>query len=334
VEARLLTGFLPAVRPVLLAMMAASCWLVWGAGTAQAAVPAPDPEATLQQSASSPLAESVPLPAPPVISSDEDGAEASAPALVSPDTGFISPVTAVVSPVTGLSDALLAAADPALTGATETVSGLAPAVPQVEQLLPVPLSEVLPLPDVLPLPEPLPALVADLLPSPVQVLLPDLITLPTPAPGAVPSGAPVIRASGAARDPGVSVPLSPAETQDGAPGALPASVPEFDGSAGTVRTFGFSPAQDRAGPAVPGITATLPVPPGAPGTPGPLRISALPGQAGSGGPTSHGGAGGSGGAADIAGSWPELPATTGAINRSGADTLPAGPSFDPGSSPD
>jgi hypothetical protein len=315
VEARLLTGFLPAVRPVLLAMMAASCWLVWGAGTAQAAVPAPDPEATLQQSASSPLAESVPLPAPPVISGDEDAAEASAPALVSPDT-------AVVSPVTGLSDPLVAAADPALTGTTENVSGLAPAVPLVEQLLPVPLTEVLPLPDVLALPEPLPGLVTDLLPSPVQVLLPDLITLPTPAPG--------IPASGAAPDPGVSVPLSAAEGQEGA-GALPASVSGFDGGAGTVRTFGFSPAQDRAGPAVPGITATLPVPPGAPGTPGPLPISALPGHAG---PTSHGGAGGFGGAADITGSWPELPATTGAANRPGADALPASPSFDPGSSPD
>jgi hypothetical protein len=323
VEARLLTGFLSAVRPVLLAMMAALCWLVWGAGTAQAAVPAPDPGAILQQAASSPLAESVPLPTPPVISGDEAAAEASTPALV-------SPVTAVVSPVTGLSDAPVAAADPALTVTTETVSGLAPAVPQVEQLLPVPLPEVLPLPDVLPLPEPLPALVADLLPSPVQVLLPDLITLPTPAPGAVPSGAPVIRASGAARDPGVSVPLSAAERQEVA-GALPASVPAFDGGAGSVRPFGFSPAQDRAGPAVPSITATLPVPPGAPGTPGPLRFSALPGHAGS---TSHGGAGGFGGAADIAGSWPELPATTGASDRPGADALPASPSFDPGSSPD
>ncbi len=315
-EAGLLTGFLPAVRPVLLAMMAALCWLVWGAGTAQAAVPAPDAGAILQQAASSALVESVPLPAPPVISSDEDAAEASALAVVSPVTGFVSPVT-------GLSDAIVAAADPALSGTTETVSGLAPAVPLVEQLLPLPL----------PLPEPLPGLVSDLLPSPVQVLLPDLITLPTPAPGPVPAAAHVIPASGTAPDPGVSVPLSAAEPQEGA-GALPVSAPGFDGSAGTGRTFGFAPAQDRAGPAVPGITATLPVPPGAPGTPGPLGISALPGHAGSGGPTSPGGAGGFGGAADIAGSWPELPATTGATDRPGADTLPAGPSFDPGSSPD
>jgi hypothetical protein len=323
VEARLLTSILPAVRPVLLAMMAALGWLLWGAGTAQAALPAPDPGAILQQSASSPLVESVPLPAPPVISGDEDAALATAPALVSPVTGFVSPVTAVVSPVTGLSETLVAAADPVLTGTTETVSGLAPAVPLVEQLLPVPL------PEVLPLPEPLPGLVADLLPSPVQVLLPDLITLPTPAPGPVPAAAPGIPASGAAPDPGVSVPLSAAERQEGT-GALPAPVPGFDGGAGTVRTFGFSPAQDRAGPAVPGITATLP---GAPGTPDPLRISALRGHAGSAGPTSHG-AGGFGGAADIAGSWPKLPATTGAADRPGADALPAGPSFDPGSSPD
>jgi hypothetical protein len=220
VEARLLSHFLPAVRPVLFAVMAALCWLVWGAGAAQAAVSAPDPGAILQQAASSPLVESVPLPAPPIISGDEDAAEASAPALV-------SPVTAVVSPVTGLSDALVAAADPALTGATETVSGLAPAVPLVEQLLPVPLPEVLPLPDVLPLPEPLPGLVADLLPSPVQVLLPDLVTLPTPAPGTVPGAAPGIPASGAAPDPGVSVPLSGAEHQEGA-GAQTAPVPGYD----------------------------------------------------------------------------------------------------------
>lgn len=319
-EARLLTGFRRAVRPVLLAMMAAFAWLLWASATAQAALPAPDAGAILQQAASSALVESVPLPAPPVISGGGDAAGASAPALV-------SPVTGLVSPVTGPSDALVAAADPVLTGTTDAVSGLAPAVPLVEQLLPVPL------PEVLPLPEPLPSLLPDLLPSPVQVLLPDLITLPTPAPGPVPAAPRGIPAAGAAPAPGDSVPLSAAEPQEGTAVAPPTAAPEaFEGSAGTLRTFGFSPAQDRAGsPAVPAVTADLPVPSGAPGTPGPLRISALPGQAGSAGPTAPGGFGG---AADIAGSWPEPPATTGATNRSGEDTLPAGPSFDPGSSPD
>lgn len=278
-------------------MMCALGWLVWGAGTAQAALPAPDTGAILQQAASSPLVEPVPLPAPPVIA---DGGDATAPA--------------PVSPVAGLSDAPVAAADPVLTGTTDAVSGLAPAVPLVEQLLPVPLPEVLPLPDVLPLPN----------------LLPDLITLPTPAPGPVPAAPRVIPASSGVPDPGDSVLLSAAEPGEVTVGAATAATPQaFDGGAANIRTFGFSPAQDRAGsPAVPGVTA---MPSGAPRPPDPLRVSVLAGQAGSAGPTSPGGLGG---AADIAGSWPELPATTGAINRPGAETLPAGPSFDPGSSPD
>jgi hypothetical protein len=320
--ARLLTGFRHAVRPALLAMMAAVAWLVLGAGTAQAALPAPDTGAILQQAASSPVVESVPLPVPPVIADGGDAAMATAPA--------------PVSPVTGLSDAPVTAADSVLTGTTDAVGSLALAVPPVEQLLPVPVPEVLPLPEILPLPEPLPSLLPAVLPAPVQVLLPDLITLPTAASGPVPAAPRGIPAPGAALDPGVSVPLSAAEPQEGTAGAPSAVTPEaLDGSAGTVRTFGFSPAQDRAGSrAVPGVTGALRIPPGAPGTPGPLRISALPGHAGSAGPTSHGGAGSFGGAADIAGSWPELPATTGATDRPGADALPASPSFDPGSSPD
>jgi hypothetical protein len=311
--ARLLTGFRHAVRAVLLAMLAAVAWLVLGAGTAQAAVPAPDAGAILQQAASSPAVESAPFPVSPVIADDGDAAVATAP----------DPV----SPVTGLSDAPVAAADPVLTGTTDAVSGLAPAVPLAEAILPVPL------PEVLPLPEPLPSLLPSLLPSPVQVLLPDLITLPTAAPGPVPAAPGGIPASGAPPDPGDSVPLSAAEPPEGTAGAPTTAAPEaLDGSAGTVRTFGFSPAQDRAGsPAVPAVTPYLPVPSGAPGTPGPLRIPALHGQAGSAGPTAPGGFGG---AADTAGFWPELPATTGATDRPGAETPPAGPAFDPGSSPD
>ena len=313
--ARLLTGFRPAVRPVLLAMMAAVAWLVWGAGTAQAALPAPDAGAILQQAASSPAVESVPLRVPPVIAHGGDAAMATAPA--------------PVSPVTGRSDAPAAAADHVLTGTTDAVSGLAPAVPLVEAILPVPLPVTLA--EVLPLPEPLPSLLPALLPSPVQVLLPDLMTLPTAAPGPVPAAARGIPASSAAPDPGDSVPPSAAEPQEGTAGAPTAAAPEALGNAGTIRTFGFSPAQDRAGsPAVPALAASVPVPAG-PGTPGPLRIAALPGQTGSAGPTAPGGFGG---AADIAGSWPELPSTTAATDRPGAETPPAGPSFDPGSSPD
>lgn len=294
--AMLLTFCRPAVRSLLLGILAALAWLVLGAVAAQAALPALDAGATLQQATPSPLVQSVPLQAPPAIPPPAP------PAISGSGDAPVATATAFISPVAEPTEPLVAAAAPVPAETTETVSGLAPAIPLVEELLPLPLPEV----------------------------------LPTPAPGAVPAADrglfPLPTPASAAPGPGDSALLSAPEPGEGTARASTAATPRaFDG---TIRTFGFTAAQDLVrSPAVPGATSSRSIPsetPGTPGTPGRLRVSALPRHSGA-GPTSPGGPAG---AADIAESLPELPATTGAISRPEAETLPAGPSIDPGSSPD
>ncbi|MBT2530906.1 hypothetical protein J7E83_01955 [Arthrobacter sp. ISL-48] len=103
------------------------------------------------------------------------------------------------------------------------------------------------------------------------------------------------------------------------------------GAPGSDSRFGFAPARDLPGsgarPAAmrgPSVPFDVPAPQDSP------RISALPAHAGHGHSVSSGGSG----SGDIAELWPGLPATTGAIIPPLIAALPAGPSFDPGSSPD
>jgi hypothetical protein len=285
-------------RPVLLALLAALAWLIWGAGTAQAATPAADTGALVQPASLPAAVQSVPLlPAPPEVRSDGNTAAATA--------------STILGPAADTADAVAAAATPVTSGPSATVSGLAPALPELP-LVQAPLP--LPLPGILPLPEQLPAL----LPAPVPALLPAVVKLPTPVPGAVPIAAPSGPASSPAPDTGASVagiPLAPS-----------------GGAASSTRIFGFTPAVDLAGSAaLAGTGSGFSVPEGPQGTPGPLRTSAVPGHAGH---ASSGSFGGFGGAADIAGSWPAFPPAATAANRPEAETIPAGPSFDPGSTPD
>ena len=299
----------PALRSFLLALLAAVAWLVWGAGTATASSLVPDTGDPLKP-ASSLLADATPPKAPPVVAG----------------TGAVAAATAasLVNPVTGLANSLAAPALPVVAGTVDAATALVPGLPELP-LVQAPLP--LPLPEVLPLPDELPPLLPGLPPAPLPLPLPDLPLpglppLTTPAPGPVPTAAP-------------SLPASDVAAGSDAPVLSPASVPAAQtGLAGTAATnilrFGFAPAQDRAGLAPPpGATAT-PGPedgPQEPGTPAPPALANQAGQAnpGSSGPV---------GVADLVGSWPALPPATGDAILSGAETLPAGPSFDPGSSPD
>ncbi|HEY8700529.1 MAG TPA: hypothetical protein VIM08_06125 [Arthrobacter sp.] len=246
--------------------------------------------------------------------------------------GAAAAQAAVPAPDTGLADPLTAAATPVVGGAPDPATGLPAALPPLP-LVQTPLQ--LPPPDVLPLPGPLPGLVQ--VPAPVSVTvplpepLPGLLPLPTPALGLVSIAAPSGPAAAAAPGgevtdlPAVSEPtqVAPVTVAAGTPGDLDA------GAAAPAGKFGFVPAQDLPGAgARPAAVPGPPAPSSPPATPDLLKISA--GLTGNGGPVSPGGLG----AADIAGSWPALPATTGSINRPAAEAPPASPAFDPGSSPD
>jgi hypothetical protein len=307
------------VRPVLLAVLAALAWLVWGAGTATASGLVPD-AGDLLKPASSVLAE--PLPAPPVVVSAGETAVATATSLTDPATAAVNTLAAPLVPVVG--------------GTVGTVTGLVPGLPDlplVQAPLPLPLPGILPLPDQLPplLPEPLPTPplplpLPDLLPVPVPPQVPGLPPLTTPAPGPMPTGAPGFPASDTAAQIAAAAPgLAPASI------TTPADAADAAGRSNTLR-FGFSAAQDLPGFASPPGATASPSGQGE-GTDHPFRL-ALPALANGAGTANSGPAGGSGGPADLGGSWPALPAAGHGPNASGAQTLPAGPSFDPGSSPD
>ena len=310
-----------AVRPVLLALLAALAWLVWGAGTATASSLIPD-TGDLLEPASSLLAEPLPVIAPPVVDSAGETVEATATALTDSATGTVNTLAAPALPVVSAT----------VNTVTDLVPGL-PELPLVQAPLPLPLTDVLPLPDQLPplLPEPLPAPplplpLPDLLPVPVLPQLPGVPPLTTPAPGTAPTAAPSLPASDAAAQVTAAAPgLAPATTTTAAAAA------DVAARSNTLR-FGFTAAQDIPGLASP-PDATASPSGTRDGTDDPGRLDP-PALANGAGTASPGSAGGSEGPADLGGTWPALPAAAHGPNPAGMQTLPAGPSFDPGSSPD
>ena len=316
-----------AIRPVLLALLTALAWLAWGAGTATASSLVPDAGDLLTPATSLPAE---PLPAPPVVVTGEP-ATAPAASLKDPATATVNTLAAPALPVAAGAMPVVADAFPVAAGTVETASGLVPGLPDlplVQEPLPLPLTDVLPLPDQVPplLPEPLPVPLPlpDLLPVPQ---LPGLPPLTTPAPGPVPAAAPSLPASDAA-----------APATDAALGLAPASTTTSPTAQGdpaarsdTVR-FGFAAAQDLPGFASPPDATASPAGPGD-GTDNPGRLD--PPALANGAGTAHSGSGGgSEGPAHLGGSWPAFPMAAHGPNTPGTQTLPAGPSFDPGSSPD
>lgn len=300
----------PAVRSVLLAFLTAMAWLLWGAGTATASSLVPE-GGDLGNLSSSVLTQ--PLPAPPVIASAGETA--------------VSKAVSLTDSAPAAVNTLAAPAVPVVAGTVATVTGLAPELPDLP-LVQAPLP--LPLPDVLPLPDQLPPLLSEPLPAPVP--LPGLLPVPSPPqlPGLPPLTTPT---------PAPSLPASEAVAQVAAePGATPAdtstvATDETDVAprSNTLR-FGFAPAQDVAGLASPAAATGSPSGRGdGPGNTGKQDPAALANGAGT---ANSGSAGGSFSPADLGGSWLALPTSSNETHRSGSQTLPAGPSFDPGSSPD
>jgi hypothetical protein len=301
------------IRSVLLALLTALAWLVWGAGTATASSLVPDAGDLLTPATSLPAE---PLPAPPVLVSAGEPAVAPAASLTDPATATVNTLAAPAIPVAAGAMPVVADAFPVAAGTVETATGLVPGLPDlplVQEPLPLPLTDVLPLPDQLPplLPEPLP----------VPLPLPGLPPLTTPAPGPVPAAAPSLPASDAA-----------APATAAALGLAPASTTTTPAARSNSLRFGFAAAQDLPGFASPpGATASPAGPADGTDNPGRLDPPALANGAG----TAHSGSGGgSEGPADLAGSWPALPMAAHGPNAPGTQTLPTGPSFDPGSSPD
>jgi hypothetical protein len=283
-------------------------WLVWGAGTATASSPVPD-AGDLLKPTSSVLAKPRPVSAPPVLVSS---------GLVSSGGTALATATSLADSAAAAANALAAPALPAVTGTVDTASALVPGLPDLP-LVQAPLP--LPLPDVLPLPEQLPPLlpVPDLLPVPGISPLPGLPPRTTPAPGPVTTAAPSLATSSAVAE-GGNASVSPAPA--GPVGLAATNAPRF----------GFGPAQDRSGLASPPeATASASAPENGPQD---RALRTPPALANGAGTANSGSAGGSEGAADLGGSWPSLPTAASGPDLSGALTLPAGPSFEPGSSPD
>lgn len=296
-----------ASRRVLLALLAALAWLVWGAGTATASSPVPD-AGDLLKPVSSVVAKPRPVPVPPV--------------LVSSGGTALATATSLADSAAAAANALAAPALPAVTGTFDTATALVPGLPDlplVQAPLPLPLPNVLTLPEQLPplLPGPLP--VPDLPPVPGISPLPGLPPRTTPAPGAVLTAAPSLPASSAVAEVSNAI-VSPAPA--GPVGLAATNAPRFV----------FGPAQDRSGLASPPeATANASDPQNGPQNP---ALRTLPALANGARTANSGSAGGTEGAADLGGSWPSLSTATSGPHLSGAVTLPAGPSLDPGSSPD
>ncbi|WP_248762038.1 hypothetical protein [Pseudarthrobacter sp. SSS035] len=242
--------------------------------------------------------------------------------MVSSSGTALATATSLADSTEAAANALAAPALPTVTGTVDTVTGLVPGLPDLP-LVQAPLP--LPLPDVLPLPEQLPPLLSGALPVPDLLPVPGIRPLPgqppltTPAPGPLPTAAP-------------SLPASSAVAEGSNAGVSPTPASPVGLAATNTPRFVFGPAQDRSGVAsTPEATASPTGPKNGPQNPA-LRIP--PALANGAGTANSGSAGGSEGAADLGGSWPFLPTATSGPHLSGAVTLPAGPSFDPGSSPD
>ncbi|WP_457966188.1 hypothetical protein M1E17_06230 [Arthrobacter sp. D1-29] len=314
------TRWRSAIRSVLLALLTALAWLAWGAGTATASSLVPD-GGELGNLSESVLTQ--PLPAPPVVVSAGDTAVAGAGSLTDSATGAVNTLAAPVVPV--------------VAGTTATVTGLVPRLPDlplVQAPLPLPLPDILPLPDQLPplLPEPLPAPLPlplplpDLLPVPVPPQLPGLPPLTTPAPGSGATPAANLPSSDAVAQVAAGAGLTPASTA-----TAPAEETDVTAQSNTLR-FGFTAAQDFAGSATRRAATANPSGPGdGTGNTGRLDPPALANGAATAG---SGSAGGSSSPADLGGSWHVLRPLAYGPHLSGTQTLPAAPSFDPGSSPD
>ncbi|MGZ4660487.1 MAG: hypothetical protein ACXVYB_04325 [Arthrobacter sp.] len=317
--------FRASARPLLLSVLLALAWLVWGAlvwgaGTANAAASDPNPADVLGHAGTSAvdqvpsLAKAVNDSVKPLASqAATNAATVSVTASGSADASGIPVIQAATAPVTGTVSTVADTSSVILSGAADAVSTAVGAA-------------------------------TPLLTGTVEVIDPvvgtDLPGVPAPQPSPLPLTDPAagvsVGDSGQLTVPGptdAAAPLAAKNDEHAAATGPLAAAPNAVVPSGAV---GFSMEQllrnDFAlhGPAEAPVSASPS--PGAPDTEELLRLAAVQGQSGSGSPGS-GGAGAQA-SADLADSWSPLRAGDGTRMPAPAQTVAAGPSFDPGSSPD
>jgi hypothetical protein len=296
-------------RPLLLAALVALTWLIWGAGTANAAPADPNP---------------LVLPSTQVLLEESDasaleGTAASLTTVVTdPPPAVPRPVAAVPLPATSTAT-VLDNVDAVISEPTEvvaTVSGQAsPVLTETVDVVRSVVDSVAPsLPGTQIPAVPLPAVALPSVPLP-------LLEPATP---------------GTARKPASAQPAVVAEQ---AP--VDATPPDLRNMAGAQQSArrGFSPQQIvsnasslRALAVTAGHVVSSPPPPSAPHPGELLRLAVLHSQSGS--ASSGSGSAGAGASADVAGFWSPLQDGSGARMPNAAQVLAESPSFDPGSSPD
>ncbi|WP_181038774.1 hypothetical protein [Arthrobacter sp. Y81] len=341
---------LGASRPFLLAVLLTVAWLAWAAGSANAASEDPNPLGAVEQATVSLLqdAGSTPVPAP----QDSPAHAAAVPFPVSGTAAAVADVTdpvpgeateavtvvvnrAAPPPVDTITDAVLT---DTVTGSVDTVSdtvvsgvdSLAPALPGVQvPALPVPTVPVptLPLPTV-----PVPTVPVPTVPVP-QVPLPELpvhlpeVTVPgrSPVTTVPPSGFDAVTAAPAGVGLEATARAGSQAAKDTAPQQVRRAVSPLEFLANTqalralAATIGY-------------VVSAAPSPANAPEPEPGFRFAALQNQSG---PASAGaGSAGAEASADVAAFWNILHDARSGLMRDTALVPAAGPSFDPGSSPD
>jgi hypothetical protein len=312
-----------ALRPFLLAALATLAWLIWGAGTANAALPDPELVPQLAQASTSAVEEApatvTPLVVSPVAALAELPAETVLP-VTGPITGTATTVTntvtstvastiptveaglgAAVGVVSAGADAVL----PVVTGTVEIVDsvGIVDTVEIVDAvvgIVPTVLETPLPGPDLaIPLPTPLPTIPG--------LLFPDQEGHNDGQGGEEPGGQ--LTAETGSADAGL-----PPSSQDPRTGRSLLVPPAFRSLAATGSSAETPPVPKAPDPGQRQLLTSLPAGPG----------SAFTGSAG----------GGAQAWADVAGFW-AVPLTARGARMPALHQLPpAVPSFDPGSSPD
>lgn len=355
--------WLSALRPLLLAALLAVAWLVWAAASANAASDGLNPLDGIGQPANSQLQETTSTAAALAGPLTADAADVTAvpqvtsqvPAAVSDPAGSTPipaiqdvpvPVAAVPSPVSGATatvvdvvrpalsqatDVLTSAVDSAASEGTDTVNDAVAdtannvvndaVVSVVDSLSPA-------LPGIT-----LPTVTLPTVPGPIVLgpIVPPKVPVQLPAPGghrhSPSTGVPP---SGFTREPAGGIDAS-------AQAASAQPVRKAAASTQTVRRA-VSPLEFLANThALRALAATIDyVVSAAPAPTGPdpeeaLRFAALHSQSGS---TGGSGSAGSEASADVAGFWNPMHDDRGALMPDAAQVLAAGPSFDPGSSPD
>ena len=337
-----------AVRPFLLAALLTVAWLAWAAGSANAASNDPNPLGAIEQATVSlfqqtgstlaPAIKDVPAP-PAAVPFPVSGAAATVVNVVDPVVGQAAEAVgtvvnraapplgnAVTGTVGGTVGTVSGTVDPVVTA----VDSLAPIVPGVQvPSLPLP---TLPLPP-LPIPAvPVPGIPVPTVPGP-QVPLPQLPvqfpdeTLPgrSPVTAVPPSDSVAVTDAAAGLDLRASDrPVSQTATNTAAPLARRAvSSAEFLANTQALRTMAT---------AVGYVASAAPAPATAPEPEQWFRFGALQSQSGS--AAAGTGSAGAEASADVAAFWNTRHDARSGLMPDAALNPAAGPSFDPGSSPD